>query len=89
MVKIHAPTMFFAVAHFTEAIPFVMPTPIIDPVIVWVVLTGIPVRAVPISVKAPAVSAQKPCTGFNFARPSPRVLITFQPPVLVPNAMTE
>jgi hypothetical protein len=33
------------------------------PVIVWVVLTGIPATAVPISISDPAVSAQKPPTG--------------------------
>lgn len=80
--------IFFAVAHFTEANPFVILPPIIEPVIVCVVLTGIPNTAVPISV-APAVSAEKPYTGFNLANPSPRVLITFQPPVIVPRAITE
>ena len=33
------------------------PTPMIDPLIVCVVLTGMPANAVPISVIAPAVSA--------------------------------
>ena len=60
MVNTHAATIFVAVAQRTEAIPFVIPTPMMDPVIVCVVLTGIPNTAVPISVKAPDVSAQKP-----------------------------
>jgi nicotinamidase-related amidase len=39
----------------------------IAPVIVWVVLTGIPQMAVPRSMIAPALSAQKPPTGRSFA----------------------
>ena len=49
----------------------------------------IPSTAVPINVKAPDVSAQNPCTGFNRANPSPKVLITFFPPIIVPKAITE
>ena len=60
IVSTHAATMFVAVAQRTKATPFVMPTPIIEPVIVCVVLTGIPSTAVPISVKAPEGSAQNP-----------------------------
>ena len=39
--------------------------------------------------QAPEVSAQNPCTGFNRANPSPKVLITFLPPIIVPKAITE
>ena len=89
IVITQAATIFVAVAQRTEATPFVMPTPMIAPVIVWVVLTGIPRTAVPIKVKAPDVSAQNPYTGFKRAKPSPKVLMTFLPPMMVPKAITE
>lgn len=89
IVNTHAATIFVAVAQRTDATPFVMPTPIMAPVMVCVVLTGIPRTAVPINVNAPDVSAQNPWTGFNRANPSPKVLITFFPPTMVPKAITE
>ena len=42
IVSIHAQNIFVVTPHFTADILFVAPTPMIDPVIVWVVLTGIP-----------------------------------------------
>ena len=45
---------------------FVAPTPMIDPVIVWVVLTGIFSASVTNKVIAPAVSAATPSNGSYF-----------------------
>ena len=53
--------------------------------IVCVVLTGIPPRAVPMSISAPDVSAQKPPTGFSRVMPMPIVLTIRQPPASVPS----
>ena len=56
----------------------------IEPVIVWVVLTGMPAIAVPIRVIAPAVSAQKPPTGRSLVIRIPIVFTMRQPPAIVP-----
>jgi hypothetical protein len=66
MVRIHAHTMVRATPHFTVLLPLVIPTPMMDVQIIWVVLTGIPRRDAPIIVDAPAVSAANPCTGRSF-----------------------
>jgi hypothetical protein len=42
IVSIHAQKIFLVTPHLTAEAPFTAPTPIIEPVIVWVVLTGIP-----------------------------------------------
>ena len=60
MVSIQAQTICLATPHRTAERRLVAPTPEMAPVMVWVVLTGMPAMAVPISVTAPAVSAQKP-----------------------------
>ena len=52
---------------------------------VWVVLTGMPPIAVPISITAPAVSAQKPPTGRSLVSRIPMVLTMRQPPAMVPS----
>ena len=54
---------------------------------VWVVLTGMPAMAVPNRVMAPAVSAQKPPTGFNLVILEPMVWTICHPPKYVPSAM--
>jgi hypothetical protein len=51
--------------HRTALTLFVTPTPIIHPVIVCVVLTGILKCCVPNNVIAPAVSALKPSNGVS------------------------
>src|SRR5207253_2151446 len=61
------------------------PTPEMAPVIVWVVLTGIPKCEAMNSVMAPLVSAQKPPNGVSLVRRWPMVLTIRQPPVTVPN----
>ena len=62
----------------------VAPTPIIEPVIVCVVLTGIPICSVINKVKAPEVSAQTPSNGVTLVILVPIVLMIFQPPLRVP-----
>ena len=57
MVMIHAHTILRVTPHFTAVIQRVAPTPIMAPVIVWVVLTGIPPHAAPMILTALAVSA--------------------------------
>ena len=86
MVSIHAHTIRPARPQRTADSRWVAPTPKIDPVMVWVVLTGIPPTAVPISITAPAVSAQKPPTGRSLVSPIPMVLTMRQPPARVPSA---
>ena len=73
MVKIQAQTMRVATPQRTAERRWVLPTPTMAPVMVWVVLTGIPARAVPKRVMAPAVSAQNPPTGLS--------LVIFEPMV--------
>lgn len=80
IVRNHAVMMLAATPHLTAESLLVAPTPMIEPVIVWVVLTGMPARVLAITVMAPAVSALKPCTGLKSVNPLPRVLITFHPP---------
>lgn len=87
MVRSHAQTMFLVTPHRTALARLADPTPIIDPVMVCVVLTGIPAREQPMMVPAADVSAAKPCTGRNFATFWPSVLITPQPPASVPQAI--
>ena len=66
MVRIHAQTIFLATPQRTAKKPFNDPTPIIAPVTVWVVETGIPSMVAKDKVSALAVSEQKPLIGFNF-----------------------
>ncbi len=89
MVKTHATTIFEATPQRTADERLDIPTPIIEPVTVWVVLTGIPKIDDPITVIAPPVSAQKPPTGFKSVSPTPNVFITFHPPAKVPNEIAE
>ena len=63
MVSIHAQTIVPATPHRTAVSRFVAPTPTMAPVIVWVVLTGIPATDAPIMEMAAAVSAQNPPMG--------------------------
>ncbi len=63
IVNIHAQMMFPATPQRTAVNLLVDPTPIIAPVMVWVVLTGMPAMEAPMMEKAAAVSAQKPPMG--------------------------
>ena len=66
MVKIHAHIRLMVIPQRTALNRFVAPTPIIEPAIVCVVLTGAPRFAAVKSVMAPAVSAQTPSSGVYF-----------------------
>ena len=66
IVRIHAHKIRRATPHFTVLAPLVVPTPMMDVQMMWVVLTGIPSTEAPMIVEAPAVSAAKPCTGRSF-----------------------
>src|SRR5215212_10802341 len=76
-----------ATPHFTADNLRVAPTPTIDPVIVCVVETGVPVSVTYASVSAAAVSAQNPPTGFSFVILVPIVRTMRQPPDNVPKAI--
>src|SRR5690242_6184766 len=83
MVRIQAQTMLLATPQRTAESRWVAPTPRIEAVMVWVVLTGIPATAVPRSVIAPAVSAQKPPIGRSLVNRMPIVFTMRQPPASV------
>src|SRR6185436_13772250 len=87
MVRIQAQTMRPATPHFTADNLRVAPTPTIEPVIVCVVETGVPVSVTYARVNAAADSAQKPPTGFSFVMRVPIVRTMRQPPESVPNAI--
>src|SRR5579862_2901736 len=80
MVSTHAQMMRLATPQRTAESRCVVPTPTIAPVMVCVVLTGIPASAVPNSVIAPAASAQKPPTGFSLVIFAPMVCTMRHPP---------
>src|ERR1044071_1045068 len=87
MVRIQAQTMRPATPHFTADNLRVAPTPTIEPVMVCVVETGVPVSVTYASVSAAAGSAQKPPTGLSFVMRVPIVRTMRQPPDNVPNAI--
>jgi len=89
MVRIQAQTMRPATPHFTALSRRVAPTPMIAPVIVWVVDTGMPPSVAPTMVNAPAVSAQNPPIGWSLVIFEPIVLTIRQPPSSVPIAMAK
>src|ERR1043165_10294426 len=63
------------------------PTPTIAPVIVWVVVTGIPLYEAKNSVAAAALSAQTPPIGCKRVSLLPIVRTMRQPPNMVPRAI--
>src|SRR5579862_8233133 len=79
--------MRLAIPQRTADDRWTAPTPTMAPVIVCVVLTGIPARAVAKSVIAPADSAQNPPTGLSLVIFWPMVLTMRHPPRYVPAAM--
>ena len=87
MVRIHAHTMVPATPHFTADTRRVAPTPMIAPVIVCVVDTGMPRWVARNSVMAPEVSAQNPPKGWSLVIFVPIVFTMRQPPNIVPSAM--
>src|SRR5688500_15752412 len=87
IVRIQAQTMRPATPHLTADNLRVAPTPTIEPVIVCVVETGVPVMVTYASVSAAAVSAQKPPTGLSLVIRVPIVWTMRQPPDNVPKAI--
>lgn len=76
-----------ATPQCTARVRRVEPTPMIAPVIVCVVETGMPKPDARKSDIAPPVSAANPPTGFSFVIRWPIVLTMRQPPNRVPNAI--
>jgi hypothetical protein len=87
MDKIQAHTIRPATPQRTADNREVAPTPTIAPVIVRVVLTGIPASEAENNVSAPAVSAQKLPIGLSFVIRDRIVRRILQPPKYVPKAM--
>src|SRR5450759_2758996 len=88
IVKSHAQTIFPATPQRTAVSLVVAPTPTMAPVIVWVVLTGIPAIEAPIIEQAAAASALNPPMGRSLVILVPIVLTMRQPPNIVPKAIT-
>ena len=87
MVNTQAQTIPPATPQRTALSRFIDPTPMIDPVIVCVVLTGTPSIEEINKVTAAPDSAQKPSTGFSLAIFCPIVFTILQPPDMVPSAI--
>src|ERR1700677_4879363 len=89
MVSTQAQSKLMVTPQRTAESRRVAPAPMIDPVIVCVVLTGIPNLSDRNRVMAPAVSAATPSNGVTFVILVPIVLTIFQPPLIVPSAIAE
>src|SRR3982751_6377541 len=89
IVRIHAHKRFTVTPQRTAESRLVAPTPIIAPVIVCVVLTGIFKFSVANKVMAPAVSAATPSNGVTFVILVPIVLMILQPPLIVPKPIAK
>ena len=89
MVKIQAQSRFTVTPQRTALKRLVAPTPIIEPVMVCVVETGILKCSVKNKVMAPAVSAATPSNGVTFVIRVPIVFTIFQPPLMVPKPIAK
>jgi len=89
MVIIQAYTIRFPTPHRTAESLLLAPTPIMEPAIAWVVLTGIPNNAIEVKMAPPAVSAQNPWYGFRSVKRKAIVLIILHPPTNVPREMAD
>ena len=87
MVRIQAQTIRLATPQRTAESRCAAPTPMMAPVIVWVVLTGTPKLRRDKIVIPPAVSAQNPPNGRSLVIRVPIVLTIRQPPRAVPSAI--
>src|SRR5205085_10886910 len=87
MVKTHAQTIRDAKPQRTAETRLDSPTPIIAPVMVCVVETGMPSPVAINSAIAPEVCAQKPPDGRMRVMPMPMVRTMRQPPNSVPRPM--
>ena len=86
-VSTHPHTIRPATPHLTALKRRSEPTPMMAPVIVWVVLTGIPSCVERKSMTAALVSAQNPSTGLSLVTLCPIVLTIRHPPIMVPSAI--
>ena len=84
IVIIQAHNRLIVTPHLTALKRLVAPTPIMEPVIVCVVDTGILKCSVKNKVMAPAVSAATPSKGVTLVIFVPMVFTIFQPPLIVP-----
>src|ERR1700675_3949864 len=84
MVMIQANTMLFATFQRTADILRAAPTPMIEPVMVWVVDTGMPIQVAAKRVTPPPVAAQRPGTGVSRVIFDPMGFTMRQPPISVP-----
>ena len=84
MVSIHAQSRLTVTPHLTALKRLVAPTPMMEPVMVWVVDTGILKCSVRKRVIAPAVSAATPSNGVTLVMRVPMVFTIFHPPLIVP-----
>src|SRR5437868_14894400 len=87
IVSTHAQTICSATPQRTADSLRVAQTPMIAPVIVWVVETGMPNPVAMNSVIAPPVWAQKPPTGLSLVILMPMVFTILHPAKSVPSAM--
>jgi len=83
IVSIQAIINLRVTPHRTAERRFTAPTPIMAPVMVWGVLTGIFKSSERYNVIAPAVSAATPSIGVTLVMRDPIVFIILQPPVIV------
>src|SRR5690348_93501 len=87
MVSTHAHSRLMVTPQRTALSRLVAPTPMMEPVMVWVVLTGMPRASVMNRVMAPAVSALTPSKAVTLVIRLPMVLTMRQPPSMVPKLM--
>src|SRR5207247_8986948 len=85
MVRIQAQIMLPARPQRTADTECVDPTPTMEPVVVWVVDTGMPSEGARNSVIEPESAAQTPPTGRLLVTRWPVVLTMRQPPKIRPN----
>ncbi len=89
IVKIQAQSICLATFQRTAVKRFIVPMPIIEPVIVCVVLTAAPISVEKKIVTAAPDTVQNPSTGLSFATFWPMALTILQPPNIVPRAGDE
>lgn len=88
MVKTQAQMRLMVTPQRTAEIRLLKPTPMMEPVMVCVVDTGILKCSVKKRVMAPADSAATPSNGVTLVILEPMVFTIFQPPLSVPKAIT-
>ena len=87
MVMTHATATFWATPQRTDDARRAAPAPITQPVIVWVVETGIPSQEAPKRMTDPPAEALKPWCWESLVIRVPIVSMIRQPPDRVPRPM--